>query len=63
MSDFRNCMANWSGNGLELPWPPAVEAQEAIAVCQEQCSSSPALPVPSSPCPQPFCGISAASWL
>ena len=39
MSDFRNCMANWSGNGLELPWLPTGEAQEATAVCQELRSS------------------------
>ena len=39
MSDFRNCMANWSGNGLELPWLPTGEAQEATAVCRELCCS------------------------
>lgn len=38
MSDFRNCTANWCGNGLELPLLPTGEAQEAAAVCQELCS-------------------------
>ena len=62
MSDFRNCMANWSGNGWKLPLLPTGEAWEAAAGCQELCSSlrhfNPTLFIP-----QPFCRVSAASRL
>lgn len=63
MSDFRNCMANWSGNGLELLLLPTGEAQEATAVFQELGSSLYCLTTPLFSMSQPFCGVSAASWL
>lgn len=62
MSDFRNCMANWSGNDWLLPLLPTGEAWEAAAVCQELCSSlcyfNTTLFIL-----QPFRGVSATSRL
>lgn len=63
MSDFRNCMANWSGNDWLLPLLPTGEAQEAAAVCQELCSSLSHFNTTLFSIPQPFCGVSATSRL
>lgn len=57
MSDFRNCMANWSGNGLELLLLPMGEAQEAAAVCRELCCSLYRLTTAFSCISQPSCGV------
>lgn len=66
MSDFRNCLVNWSGNGLWLPLLPQGRPRKQQLLVRSHVSPSlhPSVRyhfflLPS----QSFCGVSAASWL